>query len=331
MSSEPRKVLLLGDVNIDIFMNIPTYPPPGGDALADRMELRTGGSAANTAILLSRLGLRTEMLTHAGDDPWAEIAFRTLRAEAVGLDFLTRDPQVGTGLIFLPVTPNGERTMYSYRGANARLQPQEITPQLFQDVALLHISGYALLQSPQKDAAWRAVELAEARGIPVTLDLGVEPAAVLGPELERLLGKLDLLVLGEQEALLVAKQPELDAALDFLLACGVKTIGLKLGARGCLLVTPARRVSLPGFKVETIDTTGAGDAFSAALIHGRLNGLSLEARGLLANAFGAVATTVWGGGAALPPLSAVKSLLSQPGADLQPWQPWLEEALACLA
>ena len=125
MGSEAHKVALLGDVNIDIFLNIPTYPPPGGDAMADVMELRTGGSVANTAIILSRLGLLTELITHTGDDPWAEIALRTLRAERIGMNFLVRDPQAGTGLIFLPVTPNGERTMFSYRGANALLRPQE--------------------------------------------------------------------------------------------------------------------------------------------------------------------------------------------------------------
>ena len=330
MKSESRKVAVLGDVNIDIFLNIPTYPPPGGDAMADQMELHTGGSAANTAILLSRLGFQTEMLTHTGDDPWADIAFRTLRAERVGLDHLSRDGMAGTGLIFLPVTPNGERTMFSYHGANALLSPAEITPPLFDEVALLHISGYALLQSPQKEAAWCALELAQARGIPVTLDLGVEPAAVLGQDIERLLGRLDLLVLGPQEALLLAKQPELEPALETLLACGVKTIGLKLGLEGCLLVTTGKRARLPGFPVETIDTTGAGDAFSAALIYGRLNSLSLEARGLLANAFGAVATTVWGGGAAFPGLDAVKNLLSRPGDALQPFKPWLAEALAAL-
>ena len=330
MHPQARNVLLLGDLNIDIFLNIPSYPQPGGDALSDQMEMRAGGSVSNTAIILSRLGIRTELLTHTGDDPWAEIALRALRAEGVGMQHLVRDPQVGTGLIFLPVTPNGERTMFSYRGANSRLHPAEITPQLFDGLSLLHISGYAMLESPQKDAAWRALELASARGIPVTLDLGVEPAAVLGPHLERLLGRLDLLVLGLQEALLLAKQPELEPALQVLLAGGVKMIGLKLGLEGCLLVTAGKRVRLPGFKVETIDTTGAGDAFSAALIHGRLNDLSLEARGLLANAFGAVATTVWGGGAAFPALEAVKSLLRQPEGDLADWKPWLDEALASL-
>ena len=331
MASVAHKVALLGDVNIDIFMNIPTYPPPGGDALSDVMELRPGGSVSNTAIGLSRLGLQTEMITHTGCDPWAEIALQALRAEGVGLNYTVCDPQAGTGLIFLPVTPNGERTMFSYRGANTLLNPAEITPELFSGVDLLHISGYSFLQSPQKDAAWRAVEMAGERALPVTLDLGVEPATALGADLERLLGRLDLLVLGEQEALAIAKRADLDSALDFLLSCGAGMIGLKLGLQGCLLVTADRRLHLPGFKVQTLDTTGAGDAFSAAMIYGRLKNLSLEARGLLANAFGALATTVWGGGVAHPGLDAARKLLLHPGSDLQAWQPWLDEALASLS
>ena len=330
MSPDALKVAMLGDVNIDVFLNIPTYPCAGGDALADTVELRTGGSVANTAIILSRLGLRTEMITHTGQDAWAEIALATLHTEGVGLNFLRQDARAGTGLIFIPVASDGERTMFSYRGANILLGADEIRPKVFSGVDLLHISGYSFLQAPQKEAAWRAVEMAEARHIPLTLDLGVEPALALGVDLETLLGKLDLLVLGDQEALKIAKKDKLDAALAFLLSCGVKTIGLKLGQEGCLVVTPDSQVRLPGFKVDTIDTTGAGDAFSAAMIYGRLAGLSLAGRGLFANVFGALATTVWGGGAALPSLEAVKNFLQQRKNGSEPWDGWVEEVLASL-
>ncbi|MCX6078314.1 MAG: carbohydrate kinase family protein [Chloroflexi bacterium] len=330
MGFKTYTVALLGDVNIDLLMNIPVYPPLGGDALVYDLVVRTGGTLANTAIVLSRLNLATELITHLGSDPWADIAIETLRAEGVGMKFLQRDIRAGTGLIFIPVTPDGERTMFSYRGANVLVDAGEVTSEMLTGIDLLHLSGYSFMKSPQKDAAWRAIELAESLGIPLTLDLGVEPAVALGADLEHLLGKLDLLVLGDQEAMTIAHRDNLESALDYLLSCGVKTIGLKLGKEGCMLVTSQSRAQLPGFKVNTIDTTGAGDAFSAGMIFGRLCGLSLEARALLANTLGALATTVWGGGASLQAMEFVRIFLSQQKNGSQNWDGWVDEVLLAL-
>lgn len=97
-----------------------------------------------------------------------------------------------------------------------------------------------------------------------------------------------------------------------------------------MLVTSQGRKHMPGFHVETVDSTGAGDAFSAALIYGALCGVGLEARALLANTLGALATTVWGGGASMPPLQVAVDLLSQQKTGGQPWDGWLDEAIASL-
>jgi ribokinase len=329
---EPRnlKVALLGDINIDVFLNIPVYPPPGGDALVYEMVLRTGGSVANSAIVLSRLGITTQLFSHTGNDVWADIALDTLRKEGVGLEDVVRDTRSGTGLIFLPVTPDGERTMFSYRGANVLQDIAEITSSSLSGVDLLHLSGYSFLKSPQKEAAWQAVDVAEKNGIAITLDLGVEPAVALGDDLGRLLKKLDVLVLGDSEAMIIGKCNDLDQAVENLLASGVKLIGLKLGKHGCKVITSTEQVMLPGFSVNTIDTTGAGDAFSAAMIYSRLRGLSLNACGVLANALGALATTVWGGGSSLPELEDVLSFLNQQQKGSQPWDSWVNEVTGAL-
>lgn len=331
MKTHGLKIAALGDVNIDIFLNIPYYPPAGGDGLAYEIEYRTGGSVTNTVIVLARLGMQTEMVTRTGTDPWADMALKTMTDEGVGIHYTTRDEKAGTGLIFLTVTPDGERTMFSYRGANVNMTPEVLDEDLFAQIDLLHISGYTFLRSPQKDAAWRSIELAEKFGVPVALDLGVEPAVALGDDLARLLGKLDLLVLGDNEAITIAAKSTLEEAMQSLLQTGVKTIGLKLGREGCIVATPERQVRLPGFKVETIDTTGAGDAFSAGMIFGRLHGLSLEARGILANTLGALTTTVWGGGASLLSLPQVYGFLQSQRNGTQPWDAQVDEALAALA
>jgi ribokinase len=170
-----------------------------------------------------------------------------------------------------------------------------------------------LLESPQREAAWRASELAAQHGVAVSLDIGLQPALSVAGEIRRLLPRLSICVLGmdEARALVGAGAPE--AAIEALVRQGVPTVGLKLGADGCLIGDASGAHRLPGFRVPTVDTTGAGDAFSAGLIFGWLRGLSLPAAGALANALGALATCVWGAGPALPGRFEVLRLLHQTG------------------
>lgn len=322
-------VAVLGDINIDIIMNVPAYPSPGGDALVYENTLRTGGSVANTAIMLARMGVSAEIYSCTGDDDWANIAFNMLRAEGVDLEHVRRDTHAGTGLIFIPVTPDGERTMFSYRGANVLLGPDEITEPEIGKLGALHLSGYSFLKSPQREAAWKAIEIAQKLRVPITLDLGVEPAVALSADLPRLLCCLELIVLGDQEVEVIAGTQDTQRGASYLLDAGVRTIGLKLGKDGCEVIQRGARARVPGLRVDVVDTTGAGDAFSAGMIYGGLRGMSLGARGMLSNTFGALATTVLGGGAALPSLDQALAFLQQQQFDPQ-LRPWQQEALAAL-
>jgi ribokinase len=278
LSGKSSRVVLLGDINSDVFLNVPAYPSPGGDALVYEMMVWTGGSVTNTAVVLARLGLQTCLISRTGADPWAEAALEALHKEGVDLSHVKRDPRAGTGLIFIPVTPDGERTMFSYRGANVLLEAAELDEQVFAGADLLHLSGYSFLKSPQKEAARRAIDFIKSHSGKVALDLGVEPAFALRDELRPLLPQLDLLVLGPKEAQALSGKPDSHAALDALLSSGVKLIGLKLGKEGCLLADPQEQVRLPGLAVPVVDTTGAGDAFSAGLIFGKLTGMSMALR-----------------------------------------------------
>ena len=202
--------------------------------------------------------------------------------------------------MFTAVTPDGERTMFGQRGANPHTDPATISPDSLRGVDLLHLSGYALLQAPQRQAALRALDLALREGLPVTLDTAYLPALQMPEVLRQCLPGLDACILGlpEAGAMLGAGEPE--AAVSALLEAGVRLAALKLGAAGCLLADGATRCISPAFPVDVVDTTGAGDAFSAGVIYACLHGLSLPALGVLANALGGLATTIPGAGMALP-------------------------------
>ena len=300
---------MFGDINVDVLMSISSYPQPGEDATAAEVVLRPGGSAANTAVALTKLGVETSMIGCTGDDAWADIALEPLAKAGVDIHNVRRDPGKSTGLIFIPVTPNGERTMFSYRGANPRISASEIEPQTLANSSILHLSGYNFLVSPQKDASYRAVELAQDMGIDLSMDIGTAPAAQAKDELERILPLLNLVILGSDEAgdLLSSQTPE--EAISALLERGVSMVAYKLGQDGCIVADHTSTHRLPAFEVETIDTTGAGDAFCAGMLFARLHDLSLPAAGLLANALGGLATTVWGGGGDIPERGKVLNFL----------------------
>ena len=166
-------VVALGDVNVDIIAHFDSYPDKGQDALAYSTEFHCGGSAANTAIALARMGLDVVLISRVGPDSLALKALNSLSEAGVTPTGLQRDPAAMTGLMYVVVTPDGERTILGHRGANALTDPQQVREEDIRDARLFHLSGYALLTEPQRSAALLALEMACRHGLLVTLDPGM--------------------------------------------------------------------------------------------------------------------------------------------------------------
>lgn len=292
--------LVIGDFCIDIFMEVDKYPDIGGDGAAKSLKRNLGGSASNTAIALAHMGSKPTLLTHVGSDDWSSQLINDLFEEGVSIDRIVQEVSEQTGLTMLIVTPDGERTMFTYRGANALLNPDEINERLFENIEMLHLSGYALLAEPQSTAVLKAIKEAHKRNIRISLDLGVDPAYKLGVKLKKILPKISLLILGPLEAMAISGFSSINESLNYLISQGVGTVALKLGKMGCVIATINEQIPLPGVDVDAIDSTGAGDAFSAGMILGLSNGWRNDVSGLLASTMGAIAVTRWGAGKSLP-------------------------------
>lgn len=325
------RVAVLGDINIDVLMPVPAYPQPGGEAITQGLITSVGGSAANTAITLAKLGSAVRMIGRVGRDPWGEMALAALDACGVDAALVQRDGQAPTGMMFTPVTPDGERTMFGQRGANARTDPAEIGAGALAGARFLHLSGYALLEPPQRDAALTVVALAQKAGLPIGLDTAWLPAFRVPGQILQLLPHLAICVSGLEEATQLSGGGTAEAAAMRLVEAGAALVGLKMGRRGCLLADRSGITSVPPFQAESVDSTGAGDAFSAGLIYGFLKGLSLPAAGVLANALGSLAVGVWGAGISLPGREEAMQLLegSMLAAEGE-HKKWLEEARSSL-
>jgi len=287
-------VLFFGDINIDNIFTVDEIPEPGRDAYSDQAEMKLGGAVCNSAVVLSGLGQTCAILGAVGDDVWADIVHQELTRAGVSTDFIFRKKERGTGLIFIAVIPDGERTMFSYRGANTTITPQDLPEDLLDNISLVEFSGYAFMKSPQKDTAWRILKMARARGIPCSLDTGLDPVIHQPEAMQEVISQINILITGEEEAKQLTGKSAQEAQINTLIKSGLEWASIKLGSSGALLGWKGGLSSQPAFPVSVKDTTSAGDAFSAGVIYGYQQNLSPEASLTLANLLGGLATTVYG-------------------------------------
>lgn len=323
-------VVVVGDINVDILAPLDHYPPPGGHALTDEVHIESGGSAANTAVELSRLGLKVAMLGCAGDDPLADQALQGMRAAGVDLSRVSRPRgtakgSAATGLFFVAVTPDGQRTMFGGRGANASLSPGDIDLGVIETSRWLHLSGYPLMAPPGREALGTAARAARRAGIPVSLDVGIGPATrEWRAAVTELAASVDVLLPNEMEARSLVAESDPARMARRLHTYDVQMLAIKLGADGCYVSTGSEAWALPAFDIEPVDSTGAGDAFDAAFIAGQLTGLDVRASALLANAVGGLVTQVRGAGNALPGPAEMLEFLEAHRRDDR-WVEWAGE------
>ncbi|MDQ4214359.1 carbohydrate kinase family protein [Microbacterium capsulatum] len=303
---EPEAVLL-GDLNIDLFLDIPALPRPGGDGVATHQRTGFGGSAANTAVVLQRLGIDVALLACIGDDDWGTAALSGISETGVDTRLVRRTVAEGTSLNVVAVTPDGERTMLAYRGASPLLDVDAVPERFGRH---LHLSGYALLGDPQRAAAFVAARRARATGATVSLDVPVDPTAC-AEELLALLPLVDVLVIGAEEARALTGAGDERAALRALAARGPAVVAMKRGADGALLHADGTFTDLPAPRVDVVDSTGAGDSFGAGLVFALLRGADPGTACAFATACGAAAVAVRGAGASLPGRAEVGAVLGQ--------------------
>lgn len=292
-------IIVIGDINVDMVFNIPAYPLPGTEAVATTIEMHTGGSAVNTAIALAKMDMDVGFIGRVGHDILANQVLEDLKLAGVDCSNVQVDPKVSTGLIFIAVTIDGERTMFGARGANSFTQASDLNPDYFANCRWLHLSSYSLLAHHQYETILTALDLAENSPYTrVSLDIATEPALRARSQIMEILPRLDVIFPNETEMSLLADGRSLEEGLDYLLnGRGANAIVTKRGPKGCFLAVGDKRASIPSFNIKVRDTTGAGDSFNAGVVLGRVVGLSWEASAALGNALGGLAATKEGAGA----------------------------------
>lgn len=284
------KIAVLGDVMLDVVVAPIGLFSPTSDT-PSRVRIGRGGSGANLAIALARTHDVT-YLGAVGSDGAGTLWREHLAKSAVSARLEVLDAP--TGVVVALVGDDGQRAMYSDRGANSLLSLAFVESAL-SDFSHLHVSGYSLLDAATRDVAVAALAHSRSRGFSTSVDVcSVGPLAQVGPALfSSLVTGVDFLFANEEEAVALGGG-DIDGALSFLSALAREVLVTR-GARGALALRDGVTSSAPSVARDVFDTTGAGDAATGTYLGARLAGESVGVA--LNNAMAAAATVVGGLGA----------------------------------
>lgn len=288
---------------------------------ADSFEKKAGGAPANVAVALARLGEESAFLGMVGDDPFGHFLANTLALEGVNVHGLKFTKRARTMLAFVSLAAEGERSFSFYRhpSADMKMRPEDVDFSIIDTAKVFHFGSITLINEPARSATLAAVERARDKGLFISYDPNLrlnlwsrKSAARKG--LLRGFEYANLIKISAEEVEFLVGKPDARA----LWRDQTKAIIVTYGKRGSTVYLKDHELYVDGQSVVAVDTTGAGDAFVAALLQGVYHRLSnpelftsLTQWGEIlhfANTVGAITTTRKGAIASLPTREEAESL-----------------------
>ena len=302
--TEGFDVVGLGQCCLDALAVSPVYPTEDSKQEADRFLLQGGGPAATALVAVSRLGRSTTLIGRVGDDDLGDQVIAGLVREGINVDHVIIRPDATTqASVIVAVPRTGSRTITWSRGSAEELTAAETPAELIEQARVIHLDGLMAASS------LAAATAARRAGIPVVIDAGT-----LRPHSLELIEYVDHLVVSEIFGRTLYPDLEPDKAVRRLLDLGPRAAVITCGAKGAFGLDRSRPDELihqPALTVEVVDTTGAGDAYHGAYIHGLLSGVDLAGRMLLGAAVAAINCTALGGRTALPDRTGLETFLDK--------------------
>lgn len=285
-----KKIWTYGISNFDIIAQpVNEWPKPGELILTEKTEFMLGGPAINTAMTLRKLGYpEVGLVARLGNDRAGSILIRELQEATIDTSSITFSETSPTAVCIVCVHKDGERSfLYSF-GGNNELSPENVDYSSISTGDYLHLGAAMGTGKSRGELIIPLLDSLKRKQVTITVDTSFDPFGEWWPSLSPCLPYTDVLFSNEIESkYLTGFEDPIQAAKRFHEA-GAKISIIKLGSKGAYIYSKEWEGFTHPFKVETIDTTGAGDAYCGGFIFGLTKNWSLEQCGVFANAVGAI-------------------------------------------
>ncbi|MBU9631272.1 sugar kinase [Burkholderia multivorans] len=274
-----------------------------------------GGDTSNFCVAAARQGASAGFVSAVGDDPFGRLLGELWGTEGVDTRFVRIDPGAPTGVYFVTHGADGHRFDYLRAGSAAsRYAPADLPLDALAAAKAVHLSGISLAISTSAcDAAFAAIDHARAHRAKISFDTNLRlklwPLPRARAVMREALRHTDICLPSWDDVTALTGTNDRDAIVDAMLEHGPQIVALKLGKEGAYVATPHERRVVPGFAVEAVDATGAGDCFGGAFVARIVAGDDPFAAARYANAAAALSTTGYGAVAPIPRRDAVERLM----------------------
>lgn len=303
-----NKLVVLGSVNADHVLQVPSFPRPGETLHGHNYQVIPGGKGANQAVAAARLNGDVGFIACVGDDSFGINIRESFKLDGINIQGVKMQPNCPTGIAMIQVAESGENSICISAEANNHLTEERIET----DFPAIRAAKFLLTQlETPLDGIERAVQVAKEAGTSVILN----PAPAKELPLS-LLKRIDVITPNETEAevltgIAVTDEVSAQKASNALHLKGIEIVMITMGSKGVWLSQNGRGELIPGFKVNAIDTTAAGDTFNGAFVTGLLEGMPIESAIKFAHGAAAISVTRLGAQTSIPRRDEVEEFLAK--------------------
>jgi ribokinase len=308
-----KKIMVIGSFMMDLVVRTPKAPREGETIIGYSFSQFTGGKGANQAVAAARLGADVTMLGKVGDDNFGDAQIQSLKEAGVNIDYIMRDPHSSTGIGFITLESNGKNRIIIVPGANMLFSVHELK----EHEELISRSDVIILQLEIPiETVYAAIDMGYK--FKKTIILNPSPYTKIDRNYQ---SKIDYLILNEVEArdftdVNVIDSKMANAAGNKLLDMGCKNVVITMGDKGILFLNDREQFYVDSIRVDTIDTTAAGDEFIGAFAYGLSNGFDHVQCTRFANAAAAISVTRMGAQLSLPGIDELKNFITDNKIDI---------------
>jgi sugar/nucleoside kinase (ribokinase family) len=302
-----KRVLFAGEINVDLVLHgYEAFPSPGREVLVQDSRLVLGSATAIMAMGLARLGTPVAFVGKVGDDLFGRYCLEDMASRGIDVSRVVRDAGLKTG-VTVSISHPGDRALVTHLGAIAALTGADVPDAALAGRDHLHVSSFFFQEGLRPDVP-ALFARAHRAGLTTSLDTGFDPSGRWDAGLREALRETDLFFPNEVELKALSGCNDPASGLRAL-ANGVTRTVAKLGEQGAMTLDGDLVVEVPAFRVETVDTTGAGDSFNAGFLNRWLDEAPLLECLRLGAACGALSTRALGGTAGQPTLAEAEALV----------------------